>query len=229
MRAEHVRLRVARPRHRRPGAAGAGGRLLRHPAVRGPAVQPGDARARLAAGRAGRPRGRARRAAGVRRARAARWGVGTPQIIAWRSSAAEVCLRLGRLEQARSLAGARRSRWRARSARRGRSASRCAPPRWRSRARGGSSSCARRSPSLEASQGALELARARIDLGAALVRAGQRDEARGLLRAGQEGAAAAAARRRWSSARTASCWPPARGRGGPRRPAATGSRRASCA
>ena len=75
--------------------------------------------------------------------------------------------------------------------------------------------------SLEASQGALELARARVDLGAALVRAGQRDEARELLRDGQEGAAAAG-RRRWSSARTASWWPPAPGRGGPRRRGATG-------
>ena len=81
---------------------------------------------------------------------------------------------------------------------------------------------------LETSQGALELARARIDLGAALVRAGRRDDAREHLRAGQEGAAAAA-RRRSSSAPTASCSPPARARGAPRRRAATGSRRASCA
>ena len=139
-------------------------------------------------GRAGRPRGRARRAARVRRARA----------------------RVGRRARRRSSRGGRRrprsacgsggwsrrarwrrrrSRWRARSARRGRSGSRCAHPRWRNRARGGSSCCARRVASLEASQGALELARTRIDLGAALVRAGQREEARELLRAGQEGAA----------------------------------------
>ena len=188
VRAEHDRLRRARPRHRRPGAAGAGRRLLRHPAVRGPAVQPGDARARLAAGRAGRPRGRARGAAGVRRARAARWGVGTPQIIAWRSSAAEVCLRLGRLEQARSLAAEEVALARSIGAPRALGVA--------LRAAALAESGARRIEllreavaSLEASQGALELARARIDLGAALVRAGQRDEARGLLRAGQEGAA----------------------------------------
>ena len=155
-------------------------------------------------------------------------GVGTPQIIAWRSSAAEVCLRLGRLEQARSLAAEELALARAIGAPRALGVA--------LRAAALAESGARRIEllreavaSLEASRGALELARARIDLGAALVRAGQRDEARGLLRDGQEGAVAAAARRRWSSARTASCWPPAPGRGGPRRRAATGSRRASCA
>ena len=39
---------------------------------------------------------------------------------------------------------------------------------------------------LERSEGALELARARVDLGRALVRAGRRDAAREHLRAGQE-------------------------------------------
>jgi DNA-binding CsgD family transcriptional regulator len=47
---------------------------------------------------------------------------------------------------------------------------------------------------LKRSQAALELARTRIDLGAALVRAGRREEARGVLRAGQEGAFACGAR-----------------------------------
>ena len=56
------------------------------------------------------------------------WGVGTPQIVAWRSAAAEVCLTLGRLDQARELvdeeldAGApdrRAARDRRRAARRG--------------------------------------------------------------------------------------------------------------
>ena len=104
-----------------------------------------------------------------------RWGVGTPQIIAWRSAAAEVCLTLGRLD-AGARAGRRgAARSRARSARRARSASRCAPPRWPSRASGGSRCWSEAVASLAASQGALELARARIDLGRALVRAGRRD------------------------------------------------------
>ena len=116
---------------------------LRHPAVRGPALQPGVARARLAEGRAGQPGRRIGRAAGVRRARA-EGGLG-PR----RSSP-------GGLPPPRSACGSggwsrrarwrpRRSRWRARSARRGRSGSRCAHPRWPNRAHGGSSCCARRS------------------------------------------------------------------------------------
>ena len=117
-------------------------------------------------------------------------GAGTPQIIAWRSSAAEVCLRLGRLEQARSLAAEEVALARAIGAPRAIGVA--------LRATALAESGARRIEllrealaSLAASQGALELARARVDLGAALVRAGQRDEARGVLRAGQEGAVAA--------------------------------------
>ncbi|WP_028062718.1 helix-turn-helix transcriptional regulator [Solirubrobacter soli] len=121
-------------------------------------------------------------------ARELEWGVGTPQIIAWRSSAAEVCLRLGRLEQARGLAAEELLLARSIGAPRAIGVA--------LRAAGLAESGARRIEllreavtSLKASQGALELARARVDLGAALVRAGQRDEARGLLRDGQEGAA----------------------------------------
>lgn len=120
-------------------------------------------------------------------ARELEWGPGTPQIIAWRSSAAEVCLRLGRLDQARALAAEELEL-----------ARRIGAPRAIGvalRAGALAESGARRIEllreavaSLEASAGALELARTRIDLGAALVRAGQREEARALLRAGQEGA-----------------------------------------
>jgi DNA-binding CsgD family transcriptional regulator/tetratricopeptide (TPR) repeat protein len=120
-------------------------------------------------------------------AREREWGVGTPQIIAWRSSAAEVCLRLGRLEQARSLADEEVALARSIGAPRALGVA--------LRAAALAESGARRIEllreavtSLEASQGALELARTRIDLGAALVRAGQREPARELLRAGQEGA-----------------------------------------
>ena len=154
------------------------------------------------------------------------WGVGTPQIIAWRSAAAEVCLTLGRLEQARALAAEEVALARSIGAPRALGVA--------LRAAALAESGARRIELLrearrvaEASQGALELARARIDLGAALVRAGPpRRRARAAAR--RAGARVrAAARRRWSSARTASCWPPARARAGPRRPAATSSRRAS--
>ena len=130
------------------------------------------------------------------------------------------CLRLGRLEQARELAGAEVVLARA-----------IGMPRAIGvalRAAALAESGARRIALLreavgvlETSRGALELARARIDLGAALVRAGKRDEARGVLRDGQEGAAAAG-RRRWSSGRTASCGDRAPGRGGPLRRGATG-------
>jgi DNA-binding CsgD family transcriptional regulator len=120
------------------------------------------------------------------------WGVGTPEILNWRSAAAEVCLRLGRLEQARSLADEEVSLARSIGAPRAIGVA--------LRAAALAASGARRIEllrdavaSLEASQGALELARTRVDLGAALVRAGQRDEARGLLRAGQEGAVACGA------------------------------------
>jgi len=125
-------------------------------------------------------------------ARELEWGPGTPQIIAWRSSAAEVCLRLGRLEQARSLAAEEVALARSIGAPRALGVA--------LRASALAESGARRIEllrealaSLEASQGALELARTRIDLGAALVRAGQRGEARELLRAGQEGAASCGA------------------------------------
>ena len=50
----------------------------------------------------------------------------------------------------------------------------------------GSTCSPRRSQTLERSEGALELARARIDLGRALVRAGRREAARDHLRTGQE-------------------------------------------
>jgi DNA-binding CsgD family transcriptional regulator len=120
------------------------------------------------------------------------WGVGTPQIIAWRSAAAEVCLRLGRLEQARELAAEELALARSIGAPRAIGVA--------LRAAALAESGPRRLEllreavaSLAASQGVLELARARIDLGAALVRAGQRDDARVLLRDGQEGAAAAGA------------------------------------
>jgi DNA-binding CsgD family transcriptional regulator len=120
------------------------------------------------------------------------WGVGTPEIIAWRSSAAEVCLRLGRLEQARELAARELELARSIGAPRALGVA--------LRAAALAESGTRRIEllreavaSLEASQGALELARARVDLGAALVRAGRREEARQLLRDGQEGAAIAGA------------------------------------
>ncbi|MBE2317349.1 AAA family ATPase [Solirubrobacter sp. CPCC 204708] len=113
------------------------------------------------------------------------WGVGTPQIIAWRSSAAEVCLALGRLEQGRALADAELQL-----------ARRIGAPRAIGvalRAAALAESGERRIElltdavtSLEASQGTLELARARVDLGRALVRAGRRDAARDHLRGGQE-------------------------------------------
>ena len=156
------------------------------------------------------------------------WGVGTPQIIAWRSSAAEVCLRLGRLEQARELAAAEVALARAIGAPRAIGVA--------LRAAALAESGARRIEllreavaALETSQGALELARARDR---PRRRAGARRPARRGARAAARrpgGRGRGAARRRWSSARTASCWPPARGRGGPPRRAATGSRRASCA
>ena len=149
------------------------------------------------------------------------WGVGTPQIIAWRSAAAEVCLRLGRLEQARELAGEELALARA-----------IGMPRAIGvalRAAALAESGARRLTllreavaSLATSQGALELARARIDLGA---RAGARRPARRGPRAACATARRAPpprVRRRSSSAPTASCWPPAPGRGGPPRRAVTG-------
>ena len=71
VRAQRARLRPPRTRRGRPGAAHAGRRLLRHPAHRGPPVQPGDARPRLAAGAARRRRGRPGGAAGLRCAGAA--------------------------------------------------------------------------------------------------------------------------------------------------------------
>jgi len=120
------------------------------------------------------------------------WGVGTPQIIAWRSSAAEVCLWLGRLDQARALAAEELTLARAIGAPRaiGVALRACALAETGARRlellREGVAT-------LETSQGALELARARIDLGAALVRAGRRDDARAPLRAGQEGAVSAGA------------------------------------
>jgi DNA-binding CsgD family transcriptional regulator len=120
------------------------------------------------------------------------WGVGTPQIIAWRSSAAEVCLRLGRLDQAKELAARELELARSIGAPRALGVA--------LRAAALAESGARRIEllreavtALEASQGALELARARIDLGVALVRTGRREDARPLLRDGQEGAAAAGA------------------------------------
>ncbi len=125
-------------------------------------------------------------------ARELEWGVGTPQIIAWRSSAAEVCLWLGRLDRARSLAAEELELARAIGAPRaiGVALRACAL----------AETGARRLELLreavtvlETSQGALELARCRIDLGAALVRTGRREDARGPLRAGQEGAVAAGA------------------------------------
>ena len=113
-------------------------------------------------------------------------GVGSPQIIAWRSAAAEVCLRLGRLEQARELAGAELALARA-----------IGMPRAIGvalRAAALAETGTRRLSLLheavavlETSRGALELARARIDLGAALLRAGKRDEARERLRDGAGG------------------------------------------
>ncbi|MDA0182538.1 AAA family ATPase [Solirubrobacter phytolaccae] len=116
-----------------------------------------------------------------------RWGVGTPQIIAWRSSAAEVCLTLGRLEEGRALAAEEL-----------RLARQIGAPRaigvaLRAAALGESGErrielLTEAVEALTGSEGALELARARIDLGRALVRAGRRDTARDLLRAGQEGA-----------------------------------------
>ena len=125
-------------------------------------------------------------------ARELEMGVGSPQIIAWRSAAAEVCLRLGRLEQARELAGAEVVLARAIGMPRAIGVALRAAALAETGAR--RLSLLREAVAvLETSQGALELARARIDLGAALVRAGKRDEARALLRDGQEGAAAAGA------------------------------------
>ncbi|MDA0171814.1 AAA family ATPase [Solirubrobacter taibaiensis] len=125
-------------------------------------------------------------------ARELEMGVGSPQIIAWRSSAAEVCLRLGRLEQARELAGAEVALARAIGMPRAigvalRAAALAETGKRRL------SLLHEAVAVLETSRGALELARARIDLGAALLRSGTRDEARACLRDGQEGAVAAGA------------------------------------
>ena len=112
-------------------------------------------------------------------ARELEMGVGTPQIIAWRSAAAEVCLRLGRLEQARELAGDEVALARAIGTPRALGVALRAAALAETGAR--RMSLLREAVAvLETSRGALELARARIDLGAALVRAGQRDEARAL-------------------------------------------------
>jgi DNA-binding CsgD family transcriptional regulator len=114
-----------------------------------------------------------------------RWGLGTPQIIAWRSSAADVCLTLGRLEQGRELAAEEL-----------RLARQIGAPRAIGvalRVAALAESGERRLELLEqavttlaSSESALEQARARVDLGRALVRAGRRDGAREHLRAGQE-------------------------------------------
>ena len=113
------------------------------------------------------------------------WGVGTPQIIAWRSNAAEVCLTLGRLEQGRELADTELQLARQIGAPRAIGVA--------LRVAALAESGERRIDllteavqTLERSEGALELARARIDLGRALVRAGRREAARDHLRTGQE-------------------------------------------
>ncbi|MDA0165903.1 AAA family ATPase [Solirubrobacter ginsenosidimutans] len=125
-------------------------------------------------------------------ARELEMGVGSPQIIAWRSAAAEVCLRLGRLEQARELAGAEVVLARAIGMPRAIGVALRAAALAETGTR--RLSLLRETVAvLETSRGALELARARIDLGAALLRSGKRDEAREHLRDGQEGAAAAGA------------------------------------
>ena len=98
----------------------------------------------------------------------------------------EVCLTLGRLEQAPRARRRGAPSSRGRSAPRGRSAWRCALLRWPSRVSAGSTLLTEAVATLERSEGALELARARIDLGRALVRAGRREAARDHLRTGQE-------------------------------------------
>ena len=111
-------------------------------------------------------------------------GIGhrTPAIAPWRSLLAEALVGLGERDEARRLVAEELELRASRRRRRARSASRCA--RWR-RVEGGddeSACCARRSPRSTAPQAQLERARAHADLGAALRRAGEPDEAREPLR-----------------------------------------------
>ena len=148
----------------------------------------GDLRPRLAAGGARRPGGRAGGTAGLWRARALEWGVGTPQIIVLALGGGRgLPRRSGRLD-----AGARAGR---RGAAAGAGDRRAAAIGVALRAAALAESGERRIDAAarggrrrwSAREGALELARARVDLGRALVRAGQRGEdARARMRAGQE-------------------------------------------
>jgi DNA-binding CsgD family transcriptional regulator len=119
--------------------------------------------------------------------RESRW-IDNPTVVAWRATASAIALRMGDRAQARSLAAAELER-----------ARRWGPPRLLGialRHLALTESDERRLALLEEaagalgrSQAALELARARIDLGMALVRAGRKDEGRELLTAGHEAAA----------------------------------------
>ena len=172
-------------------------------------------RARAARARAGRAGARARGPARVRSPPAGRSRRRTP-----------ACCRGARRRRSpptRSAAPSRRARWRtrswssrARSARRARSASRCAPPGSSPRPASGSALLEQAVAALERSPAQLELARALVDLGAAQHAAGQRTAARETLRTGARhrpprGADGA---RRARPAR--SSWRPARARGGRR-------------
>ena len=226
-RAQRARVhRASSAASRDAGAARARRRLHRHPAHRGPALRPGDARPRLAARGARRPRGRAGGAAGLRRARARSGASGRRRSSSWRSAAAEVCLharparagaRAGRRGAAtgagdRRAAGDRRRAAGRRAGRVGRAADRAAAPR---RSRRWSAPRARSSSPARASTSAARWsARAAARTPASICAPGRSWRS-------------AAARPCSSSALTASCWPPARVRAARPRRAATSSRRAS--
>ena len=192
VRAERARTLGARARCGRPGAARPRGRFV--------ATQPtGD----LPFSQALHARGWLRAVLGdagggleellACGAREREWGVGTPAIIPWRSAAAQVHLMLGDAEEAGRLA--------AEEVRLARSIGTPRVLGVAQRAAALAETGARRIEllreavgTLATSQAVLELARARVDLGAALVRAGRREEARLVLRAGQEGAFGCGAR-----------------------------------
>ena len=107
-----------------------------------------------------------------------------PSVLPWRSEAAPSPTTPSARSRRRGRSWPTRCAWLVRTARTGRSAWRCAPRASCSGARRGWTCSARPSRSWPASPAHLEEARARIDLGAALRRAGRRSEAREVLRVG---------------------------------------------
>ena len=144
------------------------------------------------------------------------WGAPNPAITPWRSAAALVQRRSSATATRRG--GWRRRRWRSRepSARRAAWASRCGRPAWSRAGRSGSRCCARRSRCSRAPTATLELARALIDLGAAVRVAGDKCRGARAARPRPGAGSAAAARPRWPSGRATSCAPPAPARAAPR-------------